>query len=157
MTFDLFARHFQLGYVVRDVTAAIAAQRQRFGIAKWQVIDTRAPGAPANAIALAYAGDVMIELIEADPAVESIYSRHVPDGAADSRLHHLGFLVHDDAAWEAGIAQFANSGFTPAFAGAAGDALAFHYADSLGALGHYLELIHLKPAGKDFFAAVPRN
>jgi catechol 2,3-dioxygenase-like lactoylglutathione lyase family enzyme len=153
----LFAKHFQICYVVRDAERAFADFKDRFGITKWHQLDVASdPASPASTIALAYVDDLMIELVEPFPNRPSFYQGWLT-GTSRVRLHHLGFLLHDDAEWRAAIDQFTANGYPVAYAGSAGNMLDFHYADSTAELGHFLELIHLKPAGEAFFASVPHN
>src|SRR3546814_10527734 len=72
----LFQQHFQVAYVVRDIEAATQRFAREFGIARWDVMDMAAllgPGHGTRFIGNAYAGEVMIELIEPDPTGESLY------------------------------------------------------------------------------------
>jgi catechol 2,3-dioxygenase-like lactoylglutathione lyase family enzyme len=157
MSINLFRKHFQLCYVVRDGAHAMTRFRDRLGIANWQVLDTRHPESPVSMIAMAYAGDLMIELIEPIVDRPSIYQNWVPTTRDAMKLHHLGFLVHDEAEWRNALDQLAANGYADAYSGSFGDMLDFHYADSTAELGHYYELIHLRPEGEAFFAKIPRN
>ena len=156
----LFQKHFQIAYVVRNLEAARARFARDFGIAEWDVMDMAAllgPGHGTRFIGNAFAGDVMIELIEPDPDAETLFRDWIPEAEDGSRLHHLGFLVHSDAAYHSAIARMDAAGFPAAHSGSFGDNLDFHYADTTAQLGHYYELINLKPAGEQFFARIPRN
>lgn len=156
----LFKQHFQIAYVVRDLAAARARLAREFGIAEWDVMDMAAlmgPGHGTRYIGNSFAGDTMIELIEPDPAGDSIYRDWIPAEEDGVRLHHLGFLVRSDEDFKAAIAQLGTAGYPTAVSGSFGDALDYHYADTTALLGHYYELINLKPAGEQFFARIPRN
>lgn len=156
----LFQKHFQLAYVVRDLTAATQRFAEDFGISKWDVMDMEAllgPGHGTRFIGNAYAGEVMIEMIEPDPASDSIYRDYIPDAHNGVRLHHLGFLAFGDDDYHATVARLEAAGHATAHSGSFGDALDYHYADTRKLLGHYYELINLKSAGEEFFARIPRN
>ena len=156
----LFQQHFQIAYVVSDLDRAMIRLRDRYGIAEWDVLDMHeihGPDSPTRYIGNSYSGDVMIELIEPVPGVPSLYDGWAHDDPEKLRLHHLGFLVHDPDSFEAAKAQFAADGIETAHEGTFGDYLDYYYADTTPELGHYYELIHLKPAGKEFFDRVPRN
>jgi len=156
MTFPLFAGHFQNAYVVEDMDRGIAYFRDSFGVAEWTVMDTAAPGSPATAIAVAYTGDLMLELIQ--PSAEpSLYRNWVPTGGSGMRFHHLGFLVQNDAEWQAALRNYDAHGYATAASGSVPDLMDYHYADTRAALGYYCELIHLREGGKALFASVPRN
>lgn len=156
MTHRLFAKHFQVAYIVEDIERGMGFFRDRFGVAKWHILDTAGPESPATAIAIAYVDELMLELIQPS-AIPSIYRDWVPHGGSGVRLHHLGFLVHSDEDWSAALRKLAEDGYAEAFSGSAGDMLDFHYADCTADLGHYYELIHLKPAGAALFGAAPHN
>ncbi|MGB3847033.1 MAG: VOC family protein [Sphingopyxis sp.] len=156
----LFKQHFQIAYVVRNLAAARARLAREFGVAEWDVMDMAAlmgPGHGTRYIGNSFAGDTMIELIEPDPAGDSIYRDWIPPEEDGVRLHHLGFLVRSDEDFKAAIAQLGAAGYPTAVSGSFGDALDYHYADTTALLGHYYELINLKPAGEQFFARIPRN
>jgi hypothetical protein len=152
----LFRHHFQTAYVVRDLAGASAAFREHLGISKWHVLPLP-DGSPVRRIGLAYVQNLMIELIEADPGQESIYRSWVPESDTAARFHHHGFLIDNTDEFHQAARQFEASGFRTAMAGNSGDILDFHYADTVDQLGHFCELVHLRPAGQDFFAAVPQN
>lgn len=159
----LFQRHFQLAYVTHDLEAAQAVMANHYGITRWQVMDMTAMGdqSPARRIALAYAGanagDPMVEVIEANPDVVSLYTAWMPQGSAVLRFHHLGFLIDDADAFAQARQHLIDRGYALASEGSFGDTLDFFYADTSAALGHLYEVIHLKPAGQDFFKHVPEN
>lgn len=157
----LFKRHFQIAYVVDDIHAGVAEFAAKYAIANWHVMDMAAMQGPDSAvrhIALAWTdAELMVELIEPNPAVPSIYSDWRTD-LAGPRFHHLGFLVESDAEFTAIRAQFAVAGCPVAAEGSAGDMLDFAYIDTSRTLGHFYELIHLKGEGRtQFFGQVPRN
>ena len=151
----VFRNHFQLGYVVRNLDPAIEEMRGKFGVAKWQV-NVLPKSAPARVLGFAYVQQVMIELIEARPERETIYRDWIPEFDAAARLHHLGYMIDSDEEWRATIGQFEGSGFRSALTDSS-DFFDYYYADTVAQLGHYCELIRLKPAGRAFWANVPRN
>jgi hypothetical protein len=156
MTIRLFAGQFQTAYLTADVDQGMAYFRDNFAIRDWTILNTAGPGASANAIAIAYSGETMIELIE--PSAEpSLYQNWLPAGGSGLRFHHLGFLVHSDQEWQATIRMFQDRGYPTVSSGTAEGLMDYHYADSTAVLGHYLELIHLQPGGEALFASVPRN
>ena len=151
-----FRNQFQNGYIVRDLEKAQAVFSSRHGIRHWQVIRIPA-GGPVVAIAKANVGNTMIELIEAVPGQDTVYSRFIPESDEAARFHHFGYLVESaDEFREIGRA-FRAEGVPIAFSGSHGDILDFFFADTVARLGHYCEFILLKPAGKNFYADVPHN
>ena len=158
----LFKKHFQICYLVDDVHVAMKEWGEKYGIAKWHVMDMVAhhgEGAASRYLALAWTDEgLMIELIEPVEAVPSIYQNWRKDSGQAYRFHHLGFLVHSDEEFAAIKDELVKSGSPIAIEGKSGDMLEFAYIDTTQALGHYYELIYLKGEGKDlFFADVPMN
>ena len=157
----LFRRHFQICYLVDDVKQAMASFGEKYGITKWHVMDMRAmmgEGSPARYLALAWAGDMMIELIEPDEAVPSIYQGWQKDSGQEARFHHLGFLVYTDEEFAAIKQKLVEQGFPIVAEAELGEVLKAAYMDTTKALGHFYELIYL-PDGESsqFFADVPVN
>jgi len=153
----LFRHHFQLGYVIRDLEGALRTMRERFGVTEWQVNHLPAT-APGRALAFAYVGGMMIELVDIRPEQDTIYRGGVPEHDDELRLHHLGYLIESEAEWHAEIRTFEAAGFNPALVGHAGDLLEWYYADTVAALGHYTELIRYKSeAGRAYWVNVPHN
>jgi catechol 2,3-dioxygenase-like lactoylglutathione lyase family enzyme len=156
----LFKRHFQVAYVVDDARAAIEILGKRYGVEKWDLMDMAAlhgPGASARFIGNAWVGDTMIEVIEPDESVESIYQGWKKDSGAALRFHHLGFLVDSAEEFDAAKAQLAGHGFPIVAGGSFGEVLDFAYADTTAELGHYYEIIRLKAQGDSFFGRIPVN
>lgn len=147
---------FQFGYVVRSVEGAIRTMRDKMGVTQWQVNELP-PGAPGRALAFAYVNDKMIELVDVWPDADSIYNDLIPDNDDELRLHHLGYMIEDEADWRVRIAQFEHAGFTPALVGG-NSGMEWYYSDTRAVLGHYTELIRFKSeAGRAFWANVPNN
>lgn len=152
----VFRNHFQAGYVVRDLDKAMANMRDKFGVAKWQV--RRLPqGAPSRALGFAYVQQLMIELIELWPGETTIYHDWIPEADTAVRLHHFGYMIDSEEQWHETIGQFEAAGIRSALVGSSGDILDYYYADTVAELGHYCELVRLKPAGRNFWANVPHN
>jgi len=154
---NFFKGFFQFGYVTRDVDAAIATFRAKFGPVDFFVNE---PGivdgkpAPTRRIALAWIDEVMTEIIEPDPAQATIYSDYVPDPAGPIRLHHFGYLIDDHQAM---LDRLQAMGYAVPLAGSMPGALDYSYADTRNDLGVWSEFIRLDEGGKAFFGAVPRT
>ena len=152
----LFRNHFQVSYIVRNIDGAVETMREKFGVPKWEI--RRSPNNPlATALGFAYVQELMIELIEAIPDADSVFRGWVPDSDTGLRLHHLGYFAEDEADWNAVLGQFAAGGYRTALKGSIGDLLDYYYADTLAQLGHYTEVVHLRPGGGAYWANVPRN
>jgi hypothetical protein len=153
----VFRNHFQMGYVVRDMDQAIANMRDKFGVSKWEVRHLPRGAAPAKTLAFAYVQQVMIELIEVWPGDTTVYHDWIPAEDHAAKLHHFGYMMESEEEWRDTIAQFEAAGVPAALTGSARGLLDYHYADTVSQLGHYCELILLSPAGRNFWANVPRN
>lgn len=156
----LFKRHFQIAYLVDDVEQAMSSLGRNHGITKWDLMDMKAAGAPHSPlqfIANAWAGEMMIELLQADEAVESLYSGWQRDKNLPLRLHHFGFLVDSAEQFSSHCRQLADNGSPIVVEGSFGDVLDYAYADTTAELGHYYEIIRLKSEGEAFFGRVPVN
>src|SRR4051812_26392107 len=94
----LYDRFFQLGYVTRDLDAAMGQFSTRFGPAEFQIIHGQPPHLHTKRIALTYVGQTMVELIEVNDQVPSIYKEYLPPPGGDIRIHHTGHLIDDTAA-----------------------------------------------------------
>lgn len=94
----------QLGYVVADLDAELGRWRRQHGVGPWTVIrnvclNSRYRGQPSRPlidIALAYCGEVQIELIQQRNTAPSPYRARIE--AERHGLHHLAFLCADIAA-----------------------------------------------------------
>lgn len=157
----LFKHHFQVCYLVDDARQGMTFFGETCGISQWHVIDMVAmmgPQSPLRTIALAWAGDTMIELAEPIEAVPSIYSNWRRDSGLAARFHHLGFLAQSEQDYAEIKGQLAAAGFPVVVENTVDDVLMAAQIDTTGALGHYYELIHLVGGMENpFFAPVPRN
>lgn len=153
----LYRNFFQFGYVVRNLDGAMATLRDRMGITRWEVrhLPSTAPG---HALAFAYVNGLMIELVDIRPDEDTIYRDWIPEADDALRLHHLGYLIQDEADWQAAIAQYEVAGFAPALVGGIEGRMQWYYANTVAALGHYSELIRFtSETGKAYWANVPHN
>lgn len=154
---NFFSGFFQLGYVARDLDAAIARYRERFGEVEFLVNEPQpinGKAAPTKRIGLTWIDDVMIELIEPDPAQQTIYDDAVPADPGAITLHHFGYLIDDH---DAMLQRCRDMGYEIPMEGRMPGALGYIYADSRAELGHFVEFITLEEGGRQFFGAVPRH
>jgi methylmalonyl-CoA/ethylmalonyl-CoA epimerase len=94
----------QLGYVVESLDAAIAAWSQKLGLGPWTVIKNvplqmtylGAPSQPLIDVALAFRGDVQVELIQQKNDAASPYRGFIEQRRFG--LHHIAFVIDDIAA-----------------------------------------------------------
>lgn len=150
------SRHFQNAYTTRSLEAAVTMFGTRHGIKEFHYMRDVPFGPDATIqIALAWAGDVMIELIEPRGAA-ALYAGHLPAAGEVVRFHHLGHLVDSRAEYDTVCGRALASGYPVALHGS-NHGINFLYLDARADLGHYLEFVHLDPPMASFFDAVPRN
>ena len=156
--YPLFGDFFQFGYVTNDIERAIATFRETAGIQQFKLMRDMAPGQPMNThIALAYAGNLMIELIEPLGAFP-MYTDLLPSsGEFVVRHHHMGYRVADERRWRQLQAAVAQLGLNVSAGGEIPDLLSYAYIDTRHLYGHYQEYIFTTAAGESaFFGDVPR-
>lgn len=165
MLLRLLREPCQLGYVTRDLDAAMARLRAIGGIGSFAVyepeLEVEAAGQRGTArirVALANLGTMQVELIEPVDGAVGIYRDGAPD--ADPFLHHVAVLVRGgEAAWDAALADLAAAGHAPALTGEGGRAWGtltrFAYVDARPLLGHHVELIWRSPGAQAAHDALP--
>ena len=151
------SRHFQNAYTTRDIDAAVQMFRDRHGIRSFHFMRDVpfGPGASIH-IGLAWAGGVMIELIQPNGNSENLYTTHLPLEGQLVRFHHLGHLIEQRDEYDAVAARAAASGYPIALQGT-NYGVNYLYLDVRADAGHYLEYVHLDPPMAQFFAVVPHN
>jgi hypothetical protein len=149
----MFNGLYQMGFVTDNLDAAQARLGQRFGVTRFRV--KRDPQRLSTAHA--YAGDMMIEIIQPGPEAPAIYHEQVPGGGA-VRLHHLGHLVPDLNTWRTIEAIVAREGWdTPVRGVAMEGSLHYLYVDARADLGYYQEYVHLSGPARHLYDDVPAN
>jgi methylmalonyl-CoA/ethylmalonyl-CoA epimerase len=149
------APHFaQVGYVVRDLTAAEAWFRGTLGVPLWTRMEnvTFGPecshrGRPADYsahLSLGYLGETQVELIEPLRG-ESLYSEFLERKGPG--LHHLAFDVPD---FEATVAALGESGLELLAVGAVGPGSRFAYFDCQAAQASVIEILGFGDATRAF-------
>jgi catechol 2,3-dioxygenase-like lactoylglutathione lyase family enzyme len=146
--------HFQMGYVTNDMAKAEEFFRKRFGVREFRPTEGDLADGGHISVRSVWIGTVMYEIICATGPGSEIYSEPVPEGDFAIRLHHFGFLVPDDAAWdmleetvECGGWTVRQRSETPGYVRAM-----FVEAPELGA---YLEFVFPAPALLERFRATP--
>ena len=150
---SLLGGFFQLGYVTRNLDAAIARFKTRFGPADFQIIQGSPEYPHTKRIALSWIGETMTEIIEPDPAVPSLYVEGLPStGDGEIRFHHIGCLTQDHSQT---MRRLKSEGYATPMVLSYGDVLDCVYADARSQLGHYVEYIRLGDEGRQWFTSVP--
>lgn len=134
---------FQLGYVTRDLSRAVALFQERYGVSGFLEFDT-ATMAPAGSpgpfikVALGYSRGVMIELIQLCPDNPGIYGDALRDDGGVN-LHHLGYLM-DQSAFDTVEAGFAAQGVAVPVVNRSGG-MCLLYADTRRDSGLFTEIV----------------
>lgn len=150
----LFDGFYQMGFVARDLDRATKALAESHGITRFR----RKRASDFMDSAHAWIGSMMIELVTISADGPEIYHAYVPEDPAAIRLHHHGFRVPDEAAWEAINRRVAQAGYTTPFKGAAMDGqLNYLYVDTRPAIGIYSEFIYLTGKATSLYDDVPHN
>lgn len=156
------AGHHQIAFVVKDLAAAERFFTEKMGVPRFfrfndvQVHEAFYRGGPGDFhmhIALGYAGDSQLELIE-HLSGRSIYKEFL-DRRGEG-LQHLGFIVPDH---EKVIADFAANGFPVIQSGRIGNnpGVRFAYFDTEAAIGAVMESIVLDDETRRLFDRIKRG
>ncbi|HEY6868740.1 MAG TPA: VOC family protein [Novosphingobium sp.] len=159
----------QLAYLPSDFDAALRYWTETMGVGPFYLLenvalgDMKYRGQPSGAvfsIAIAYWGDVQIELIRAENEEPGIYTGEY---AVRDRLHHVCIFVPSIAEARASAAA---AGAEILVEGTVGEDGAVIYVDAGGGPGHVIELLQnmsgadaifqmIKDAGKDWDGSDP--
>ena len=154
---------FQVAYVMDDLARGMEWFRRTMGVPYFERLDDvtlgetcRFRGAPSDSsahLALGFAGDVQIELIEPVRG-QSIYREFLDAGR--SGLHHVAFLVPDFAAT---TARLAADGLACVSDGVLAGAMRvdFAYFDAGPHAGSYLEILAFDAAARRFMDDLKRK
>jgi hypothetical protein len=152
------ARFFQVAYVTRDLDSAMQTFQQRYGVESFQLMrNNRVDDDTTMDIALAWVGDVMMELIQPTGAGGSFFEVMLGPEKNSTRLHHLGHLVAGRAEWDSLVDRLRRGGHPIVLQGSVEGFLSYLYVDARSETGHFIEYILCEPAGQAYFDAVPRS
>lgn len=154
----------QVAFVVKDLDAAQRFFNEKMGAPRFCVIDdfglkatdTTYRGRPIKhnfKLALAYGGDVQIELIE-HISGETCYKEFL-DRRGEG-LHHLGFFLQDQGQYDNALSELKAAGYPLLMSGVFGDTN-YTYFDTEAAIGSIMEIVHLGPDGQKFMDEIKRG
>ncbi len=146
--------HFQMAYVTSDLARATEVFSERFGIGEFRHIGGEMPSGGHIDVKLAWVGSIMYELIHCRGPGSEMYMKELPAEGFAIRHHHLGYLVHDDSAWDKLLATIEHGGWRIT---QINDNQGFmkHCYVHVPELGHYFEYIFPEKTGIEFFEQVP--
>lgn len=148
----------QIAYVVEDIEASMRAFVDDLGVGPWFVAGPFNPPkplyrgkvvAPLLTLALAYSGEMMIELIQQHDDQPSVFRE-----AIESRgygFHHWAVLVSD---FDAAVARYRSRGFEIAFSDTAPMGMRVAYMDTISTLPGMVELIEENAAFAKAFGPI---
>lgn len=150
----------QAGYVVRDINQSIEHWATELGIGPFFRLDHARPdnyryaGAlqergPDLTIALAYSGDLQIELIQQNDDAPSLYKEFLAE--VGGGLHHWCFFTNS---YSADYQRSIDRGLQIGHEGSFGDDTRFVYFRTDPHVGTMSELAELSPATLDLFEAL---
>jgi catechol 2,3-dioxygenase-like lactoylglutathione lyase family enzyme len=162
-TTNLAPYFFQVAYVMDDIAAGARWFQATMGVAHFERLEhvtfgatCRFRGGPADSaahLALGFAGDVQIELIE--PAGgRSVYQEFLDAGHRG--LHHVAFLVPDFSATTAGLAAQGLACVTEGVL-EGGMRVEFAYFDAGPHAGSMIEILGFDAAAHAFMAELKRK
>ena len=152
----LLAEQFQMAYTTTDIDQACDLLGARLGIREFRRLEGQLAEGGYIRAEFAWVGTLMYEVIQASGPGSDIYMSRLPqtDGF-HLKHHHLGFLIHDRAQFDGGIAQAKRNGWPVPYVNS--NPLVDVCFIDIPELGHYLEYLLPTPVGMDFFENVPRS
>ena len=138
---------FQNAYVTHSLEFGVNAIREKHGIEKWvyfepkmEVYTAREGHGPCHVkVALGWAGDLQVEIIEPISGHIGHYVDYLPADRNDKslRLHHICMRVMD---WDKARAEIERKKWPVAYEGGV-PGVKFVYLDARDSMGHYLEYL----------------
>lgn len=145
---------YQFGYLSRDIDAAAAALRDRFGITQVR----RKRSSEWMETLHAWTGDTMVEVIVCGEGAPALYTDFPLPPAGDLVLHHLGRRIMDEETWAGMERVAASQGLVTEMMGSVMNGqLRYAYVDTRRMLGLYTEYVMLSGDALRIYDDVPQN
>lgn len=155
-----YINFFQLGFVTHDIDAGAETIKKLYGIPELQIgRDGKTSSSLGDIIvdgALAYIGNVQIELLAPKGGPDAVYRDMVAPEPGSVHLHHCGHLVRTKENWQEMLDAVAESGFATPIRGCYEDMVRYLYVDTRSMFGHYTEFLYFDKEGANIFDTVPR-
>jgi hypothetical protein len=149
--------HFQIAYVTNDIERAMKVFADRYGVTAFRTMEGPLPAGGHIRVEFAWAGGALLEVTQADGPGSELFREGLPtDGTFAIRYHHLGYLVPDEAGWQALEAELEKGGVKVISKGHQPGFLRTCIVEA-PELGHYIEYILPEAGGQAFFEGVPQN
>lgn len=155
----------QLAHVTTSLERAMEDMGRSLGIREWlQMRDSTVsigPGRRAHIhVALAYKGDLMLEIIQPLGGDDAVYRAPLSGGGYMIRQHHVARIFETDAQFDGEMARLraAGVGFPvdPVPEEMSGRAR-MNYADLRAELGYYVENLLFSADGGEWLKTIPRS
>lgn len=143
MLFD-DSQFFQIGYVARSVTSAVASFQDRTG-AKLIDLTTDLRDHEGNEVLIQGLAHLQlshweVELIEPRQGWSTVYDGYLPTSENDVVFHHIGFMMNSRSAWETAVNEAQCADLAVPFEGRFPQ-VCFAYVDTRQTMGHFTELV----------------
>ena len=148
--------HSHSAWVTSDLDRAVGVFSRRYGVSEFSFIEGDTPKGGRIRVAFAWAGGQVLEIISASGPGSAFYNEMLPEDEFAIRFHHLGFIIHDEAGWQALEADLATGDWEIVHQSLSGTFIDAYYVKA-PELGHYLEYVRPFAAGVTFYANVPAN
>jgi len=149
----LFDGQYHMGFLTADIEAAQERMAARFGISQYRV--KRDPQAIWSAHA--FAGDMMIEIVQPGPDAPAMFQEDRP-GGGEVRLHHIGYLVRDAERFAEIEAIVEREGWNTLHRSNSMDGhLRVIFIDQRATLGYHQEYVFLTGPALHLYDDVPAN
>jgi hypothetical protein len=149
-------QHFQNAYVTTDLERALATFKESHGIEEFFLVhDFALPMGGVIDVAMAWSGNVNLEVIQPRGNRNSLYERWLPETGFALQFHHFGYVIPDQASWDSLLATIEEKGREIVFSGRSPDGLDWVYIHA-PELGHYLEYVYPSPAWIELYDTIPR-
>ena len=149
----LFDGQYHMGFVTSVIEAAQERMSARFGITRYRIKRDR----EAIWSAHAFAGDMMIEIVQPGPKAPPVFLEDRPGGGA-VRLHHLGYLVRDAERLAEIEAIVEREGWKTPLRNTVMDGhLRVIFVDARAELGYHQEYVFLSGPALHLYDDVPAN
>jgi hypothetical protein len=148
--------HSHSAWVTNDLDRAVQIFSDRYGVTEFSYLGGPMPSGGSIRVAFAWAGGQVLEIIAAEGPGTAFYTKILPAGEFAIRFHHLGFIVHDEAGWQALEQDIETGKWQVAHKSLGGTFIDAYYVEA-PELGHYFEYVRPLAAGIQFYAQVPAN
>lgn len=154
----------QIAFAVKDLEAGQRFFNETMGVSRFCVIEDVGlkatektyRGRPVEhnfRLALAYCGDVQLELLQ--PVSGQTCYQDFIDRRGEG-LHHLGFFLDELDQYEKALDELKAQNYSVLTSGKFGDAY-YSYFDTEAAIGSIMEIIYIGPEVRELFARIKRG